>query len=136
MSAMFDGDREQVAAVLAEINRCWREGRPEGIAQYLHEGAVMVYPGFAGRVVGEQAVVAGYEEFCNNAEVESYEERDLQIDVSGDTAVASYAFEMVYVRDEERTLAAGRDLFVLSRGEARAWRAVFRMMIDLREEPA
>ncbi|UCC83307.1 MAG: nuclear transport factor 2 family protein [Gemmatimonadota bacterium] len=127
-------DRDEVARVLRSINDCWLTGKPQEMAGYLHNDMAMVLPGFAGRVDGASAVIAGYEDFCNNAHVHEYEERDLRIDVYDNTAVASYTFQMVYEREGMRYSSSGRDLFVFNR-DAGAWLAAWRTMLDIAEEP-
>jgi hypothetical protein len=127
-------DRDEVARVLRSITDCWLKGKPQELAKYVHNDMAMVLPGFAGRVEGAGAVIAGYEDFCTNARVHEYDEQDLQIDVCGGTAVASYAFQMVYEREGLRYSSTGRDFFVFSE-EAGTWRAVWRTMLDVAEQP-
>jgi hypothetical protein len=126
-------DNGEVARVLRSINDCWLRGEPRELARYLHNDMAMVFPGFAGRMEGASAVIAGYEDFCTNARVHEYDEQDLQIDVCGSTAVASYAFQMVYEREGLKYSCTGRDLFVFSE-EAGAWLAVWRTMLDVVEK--
>ncbi|NIN72610.1 MAG: DUF4440 domain-containing protein [Gemmatimonadetes bacterium] len=127
-------DSDEVARVLRSINDCWLKGKPQELARYLHYDMAMVFPGFAGRVEGASAVIAGYEDFCTNARVHEYDEQDLQIDVCGSTAVASYAFQLIFERAGLRYSSTGRDLFVFSE-EAGKWLAVWRTMLDVVEEP-
>lgn len=127
-------DTDDVARVLRSINDCWLRGESQQLAQYFHSDMAMVFPGFAGRVEGAGAVIAGYDDFCANARVHEYDEQDLQIDVCGSTAVASYTFRMIYERDGLKYSSSGRDLFVFSE-EAGRWLAVWRTMLDVAEEP-
>jgi hypothetical protein len=71
---------------------------------------------------------------CENARVHGFEESDRQVDVFGETAVASFAFVLVYERKAKKYRSTGRDLWVFSRGDG-GWQAVFRTMLDLTEEP-
>jgi hypothetical protein len=127
-------DGGEVARVLKAINECWLQGRPHDLAAYFHDDMTMVLPGFAGRVEGSSAVIAGYEDFCASARVHEYDELDLQIDVCGRTAVASNAFHIVYEREGQKYSSTGRDLFVFTE-EAGEWRAVWRAMLDVTDEP-
>jgi hypothetical protein len=127
-------DRDEVTRVLRSVNDCWLKGRPQEMAAYLHDDMAMVFPGFAGRVNSASAVIAGYEDFCSNARVHEYDEQDLQIDVCGSTAVASYSFQVVFEREGLKYSSTGRDLFVFSE-EAGKWLAVWRTMLDVVEEP-
>jgi ketosteroid isomerase-like protein len=95
----------------------------------------MVFPGFTGRAEGRETSIAGFTDFCKHAIVQEYKESDLQIDVIGDTAVASYTYGMVYERSGKRNRATGRDLWVFSKHEG-VWLAVWRTMLDLAEQSA
>ena len=125
---------EQIAQLLARITKAWREGQLGTLDQIFHDGIVMAYPGFSVRAEGKVAVIGSYEEFCSNATVQLYVERDLQIDVQGDTAIASYAFEMAYTRDGKSYKSTGRDLFVFAREDA-VWLAIWRTLLDVAERP-
>ncbi len=123
-----------VSESLRRINRAWLDGRPNDLVPLLHPAMAMVYPGFAGRALGRDAIIAGFADFCANARVKSYREGDVQVDVTGDTAVASNTFEMVYERAGESYLATGRDLWVFTRHEGE-WVGAWRTMLDLAEKP-
>jgi hypothetical protein len=127
-------DRDAVLDALQRINRTWLEGRPRDMAPLLHPDVVMVFPGFAGRAEGRDALIGGFVDFCDNAELHEYEESGHQIDVTGDTGVANYAFEMVYERSGVRSRSTGRDLWVFAR-QGGQWLAVWRAMLDIVERP-
>ena len=111
--------RAAVFAAMQRINRTWLDRRPEDLVPLLHPDMTLVFPGFAGRAEGREAIVAGFADFCGSATVHEYREADHQVDVIGDSAVVSFAFEMVYERSGTRNRATGRDLwvFVLQGGE-------------------
>jgi len=58
----------------------------------------------------------------------------LPLDLRGSTAVASFAFEMIYQRGGTSYRSSGRDLWVFQQREGR-WLAVWRTMLDLKDEP-
>jgi ketosteroid isomerase-like protein len=128
-------DPQTVLAVLQQINRAWLEGRPEDILPFLHPEMAMVFPGFGGRTEGAEALIAGFQDFCQNAKVLSYAESDHQADLAGNSAVASFRFEMVYARGGASYRSTGRDLWVFER-RGDGWLAVWRTMLDVAEEPA
>ncbi len=73
-----------------------------------HPEITLVFPGFAGpEVEGREAMVAGFADFCQNATIHEYREANHQADVIGDTAVASFTYEMVYERSAKRSLRDG-----------------------------
>jgi ketosteroid isomerase-like protein len=119
---------------MERINRSWLEGRPEDLVPLLHPDMTLVFPGFAGRAQGRDAIVAGFVDFCGSATVHQYREADHQADVVGDAAVASFTYEMLYERSGKKSRATGRDLWVFTR-QGDHWLAIWRTMLDLSEQP-
>jgi hypothetical protein len=130
-----NSDQVKVAETLQLINRTWLEGRPHDLAPMLHPSIVMALPRFAGRITGSDSFIGGFVDFASNADLLEYGESDHQVDVAGDTAVASFAFDMVYKRSGASYRCTGRDLWVFSLHEG-TWLAVWRSMLDLIEAPA
>lgn len=125
----------EVAAVLSQINRAWLEGTPDAIGDHVADDVVMVFPAFKGSAKGREAFVGGFRGFLASARIVSHSETEFHIDVVGNTAVASFGFEMVYERGGSNTRSAGRDLWVFEHRAGR-WVAVWRTMIDVVEEAA
>jgi hypothetical protein len=123
---------ETVRSVLGSINGAWRDNRPAAMHEFLDPGITMVLPGFAQSVVGREALLASFDDFCRNARVLEYRESEETIHVVGNCAVASFRFEMVYERGTYRATSAGRDLWVFERRNG-TWLAVWRTMLDLSE---
>ena len=130
-----EADRTAVSAALQRINQTWLDGRPEDLLHFFHPNITLVFPGFAGRAEGRDAIVAGFADFCGNAKVLEYRESDHQVDVVADTAITSFTYEMVYERSGQRSRATGRDLWVFAR-QGVEWIAIWRTMLDLAEQPA
>ena len=135
MDATDLADRQAVAEALRRINEAWLQGRPVDIGPLIHPEITFVVPGFAGRIQGAESFIAGFDDFCRNARLHSFEESDNQVDVVGDTAMASFRFDMVYERDGTAYRATGRDLWIFARLGS-DWRAVWRTMVEAHEEPA
>ncbi|HUE87871.1 MAG TPA: nuclear transport factor 2 family protein [Vicinamibacterales bacterium] len=127
--------REDVAAAMRLVNDAWLSGGLEPLATAVHSDMVMVLPGFAGRVQGREALVAGFRDFCDNARVHEFREEDTQIDVMGHTAVVTFRYAMLYERAGERYRATGRDLWVFEK-HSQCWMAVWRTMLDIQETAA
>jgi hypothetical protein len=124
----------QVSATLGQINQAWLTGNPDKIHDFVADEVVIVFPGFAGSVKSREAFVAGFRDFCENARIESHTESEQHIDVVGNTAIASFRFDMIYERGGSRYRSTGRDLWVFEY-RADRWLAVWRTMLDLDEEP-
>jgi len=127
-------ESERALAVLHQINQAWLDGRVADMVAWVHPDIVMVGPGFSARVQGRQALLAGFEDFVQNAKTEEFRDFDHQADIAGDTAVVTFRFDMVYSRSGGRYRATGRDLWVLER-EGEVWTAVWRTMLDMEENP-
>ena len=94
---------------------------------------VMVLPGFAGRIHGREEFLAGFRDFCENARIHEFTDRDYGIDIIHDTAVITFQYEMIYERSGTRYRATGRDLWVFQARD-NGWIAVWRAMLDIQED--
>ena len=126
--------RAQVVAALGRINEAWLKRTPDAINDIVDDEITMVFPGFSGRVTGRESFLAGFRDFCENARVHSHSESGYQIDLVGNTAVATFRFDMIYERDGARYRSTGRDFWVFE-DQAKGWVAVWRTMLDTTEEP-
>ncbi len=130
-----DPKPEDAAATMHQINRAWLEGQVEDLVPMIHPEIVMVFPGFSGRIQGRKDFLAGFRDFCQNARIHEFRERDHQVDVAGDVAVVAFRYEMVYERSGERFRSTGRDLWVFQK-HGRTWIAVWRTMLEMLEDAA
>ena len=125
----------EASDLLRRINRTWLEGRPRDLFPLLHPEIILAIPGSSSRVQGREALVEGFVDFCENAQVHTFEEHEHQVDVVGQTAVASYSFTMLYEREGQRFRSTGKDLWVFTRAGTE-WLAIWRTMLDVTDEPA
>lgn len=128
-------EHRRIAETMRQINDAWLASRIDDVAPLIHDEIVMALPGFAGRVPGREAFLAGFRDFAETATVLHFRGGEHQIDVVGDTAVVTFGYEMLYERSAARYQVTGRDLWVFEK-DANAWRAVWRTMLDLNETPA
>jgi Domain of unknown function (DUF4440) len=133
--------REAVSGTMDRINGSWLEGRLGDLPPLFDEDIVMALPGGETRIAGRTIIVASFEQFVRNARILEFRETDRQIDILGDIAVVSFGYVLVYEREDEGYRATGRDLWIF-RATVRAgedddpsYRAIFRTMFDLAEEP-
>ncbi len=130
-----ESKRADVAKAMGQINQTWLNGRVQDLAPMVHPEIVMVFSGFAGRVQGREAFLAGFADFCQNATIHEFREHGHQVDVAGDTAVVTFQYDMVYERSGARYRSTGRDLWVFQLQDT-AWIAVWRTMLDMEENAA
>lgn len=120
--------RRHIREVVHQLNDAWATGHPEKLAGFFHENIVMVHPDFTGRSEGRDACIASYAEFCSAAIIHGVKIGEPGIEVFGNTAVSTYAYEVDYEMGGERFNDSGRDLFVFVLEDDR-WQAVWRTMI-------
>ena len=122
-------DTEEILQLLQRMNDAWaKPGSPEDLASFFREDIVMVHPAFTQRTEGRDACVASYEDFCKQAAILDFKISNPGIDVFGNTAIATYSYEIAYEMGGEHFNDTGRDIFVFVRENDR-WQAVWRTMI-------
>jgi uncharacterized protein (TIGR02246 family) len=126
-------DADEVWRVVQRLNDAWTKGGPEEIASFFHEEIVMVHPDFTQRTEGKAACVASYEDFRKQATILDFKISNPGIDVFGDTAIATYSYDIAYEMGGERFDDTGRDVFIFVRENAQ-WQAVWRTMIIAQSE--
>lgn len=129
-----DRDREEIIRILKEVNRAWTGGNPGDISKYFHEDMIIAQPGFGIRGEGRNACVDSYKEFTGMASIEGLRESEHVVLIWGDTAVASYKFEVEYALDGQAHQDTGYDLFVFTR-QAGSWLAVWRTILPVPDMP-
>ena len=119
---------QQIIELVHRMNDAWVSGNPEALATIFREDIVMVHPDFVQRTRGRDACVASYADFCTHAAIHNFKVTDLAVDVFGDTAVATYYYDIAYEMGGERFEDKGRDIFVFERSTG-VWQAAWRTMI-------
>jgi uncharacterized protein (TIGR02246 family) len=118
---------DAVRAATARINAAWQERRYDDLGQMFAEDMVFTLPGFSGRLEGRDAIAASYREFMERARLTSYREEQLAVHVWGDTAIASYRWDMTWSADGVPNHETGHDIFAFRRANG-AWLAIWRTM--------
>lgn len=126
-------DTEEIRKLIQQINDAWIKGSAQELASFFREDIVMVHPDFVQRTEGRGACVASYEDFSRAAAILNFATDDPGIDVFGDTAIATYSYEITYEMGGERFSDNGRDIFVFVRSADR-WQAAWRTMIVSQKE--
>jgi hypothetical protein len=98
------------------------------LSQCFADDAVMRGPGFALAAKGREAAVQSFVDFTTQAEVKAFTAEEPTIDVSENTAVAQYQWQMTYVLAGQEYTEQGQDLFVFSRSEGR-WLVIWRALL-------
>ena len=126
-------DCARISELIRGMTQAWTTGQWEDLAEFFHADIVMEFPDFSAQTVGRAAMVDGFKEFCESAELHEFEESEVRVNVVGSTAVASYAFDTTFERDGRKYHGTGRDLWVLTKTDGK-WQAVWRTMLDINEQ--
>ncbi|HMD97060.1 MAG TPA: nuclear transport factor 2 family protein [Terriglobia bacterium] len=121
-------EREETRTLLVKISAAWRQGRLEEVAEYFHDDMVIRGPELQEMGRGREVCVGSYKDFISQATAQELKESDAEIDVWGNAAVASYAWEMHYEMGGASYHESGRDLFVFKRDGGK-WLAVWRAVL-------
>jgi ketosteroid isomerase-like protein len=118
----------EIEAVVTAINQAWLEHRFDELGAYFDDAIVMVAPDGVLRVTGRADGVRTFEEFMRRATVEHFEVFDVTVDAWGDTAVATYDFDIIFELDGQRFDESGRELWVFA-SDSDTWRARWRTQL-------
>ena len=132
--ADIERDREEIRQILKDINEAWTKGNTDDLNKYFHEDMIIAQPGFGIHGDGRNACVDSYKEFAGMASVQGLRESEHIVLVWGDTAVASYRFDIEYELDGQSHQDAGYDLFVFTRQDGN-WLAVWRTILPVPPTP-
>jgi hypothetical protein len=129
---MASTDEESVRELVARINDAWLKGRPEDIPSALdgcfHEQMTIKGPDFQTIGSGKEACIRSYSDFLQQASVRECTLSEPDVEVVGDTAIASYSWKMTYELSGQEYRESGHDLFVFTRDQGR-WLAVWRALL-------
>ena len=122
-----------IEALIRDSNRSWSTGDPDAVASLFHPDAVIASPSGQTIAHGRGPIVQSYVDYCSAAKTEAFAESDFQVHVVGDTAMASYTFDVTYVLDGDTHTERGREILTLVRAEG-GWQAIWRMQLPLSGE--
>lgn len=77
---------------------------------------------------GREACVRSYVDFIEQATISAFQQGQADVRVIGDTAVASYAWDITYTLEGKEFTEQGHDVFVFNRANGK-WLAIWRAML-------
>jgi Domain of unknown function (DUF4440) len=126
-------DESAIRTQLSRINDAWLHQRGVAMTRILNEcfaeDVVMRGPGFTLTGKGREWAVQSYVDFTTPAEVKAFTADEPDIDISGDTAISGYQWQMTYVLADQEYTEQGHDLFVFSR-RAGKWLVIWRALLS------
>lgn len=121
-------EQKNVESLLKNIVAAYSTGDLEELKKYFHSSMVIEGPEFQERKEGRDQCIQHHEEFHSNVKIQSFRDSDYQVNVWGDTAVASCHFEAQIETEGEVFNDTGRDLYVFSRKNGE-WQAVWNSVV-------
>lgn len=118
----------EIRDVIDNINRTWLRGDPADLEDYFHPDVVIQPPGDSPRVHGRDPCIASYAAFVRDAHVKQFTPGNAEIDVFGDTAVATYRYRVVYEIGGDSYDETGGELLVFLHNADR-WLVAWRTML-------
>ena len=122
-------DQKAVESLLKNIVAACNTGNLEALKKYFHSSMVIEGPEFQERKEGRDQCIQHHEEFHRNVKIQSFKDSDYQVNVWGDTAVASCRFEGQMETGGDVFKDTGRDLYVFSRKNGE-WQAVWNSIVQ------
>ena len=116
-----DKAKREVLQTLRELNDCWTKSDGKDLVHYFHEKMVAVTPTDRLRREGRAACVAGWVGFAHYTKIHHWREIDPKIEIFGDTAIASYYFDMAFDVGGQTIRMGGRDLFTFVKENGKWW---------------
>lgn len=125
---MTVADPQAPQDVIRRLNEAWRAGRPDDLAAFFHQEAVIVDGSHRIVAEGRQACVESYRAFISSATIEAYQEGAPEVRLLGPAALVSYPFEITYRTGGQSYHESGSDAFLLVR-QAAGWTVAWRQLI-------
>jgi hypothetical protein len=123
-------DAVAVQETVKQINTLWLSGRLTRLREFVDDNVVMITPLFAERYNGAQALVDSLQAFVRNAQVQHFADTSHTVDVWGDSAMATFRFDMQYVFDGVAYEDSGHEAWMFARRDGR-WRLTWRHQVPL-----
>jgi len=125
-------DTDEIRRLLQRINETWIWENPARfpaiLGECFHEAMVIRGPEFRTMSAGRDACIQSYLDFVRQAKVSACTLSTPDVDVWGDTALATYSWKVAYERNGEQYQDSGHDVFALVRAGGR-WLAVWRAVL-------
>ncbi|HJU70872.1 MAG TPA: nuclear transport factor 2 family protein [Paucimonas sp.] len=121
MSTFKDPLKDEIWATVRAMNDAWTKGNPDDLSNFFHRDMVAITATDRMRREGGAACIAGWKGFADAARIHRWEEIDPLIHIFGDSAVASYYFDMSFDMGGQRIDLGGRDMFFFVKEHGKWW---------------
>ena len=122
----------EIRELLRTINDSWLSNNPDEVSKVLndcfHQDMVIKGCDLKTMAKGRQACVRSYVGFIQQAKISAFSQNEPDIHVTGDTAIATYGWTIMYTLEGKEYTEPGHDVFVFQRTNGK-WLAVWRAML-------
>ncbi len=121
--------RNKIASKINEINNAWLTSDFEDFEKYFNEDVVVMFPGLVGSCKGKEQCIDSYKEFSLNANIKDFKAGEPEIDVWGNTAVATCHYSIDYETEGKRYEEDGAEILVFNL-DNEDWKIVWRTVMQ------
>jgi hypothetical protein len=122
MADVFDDPlKQEVWITLRALNDAWTKGNPDDLAQYFHRDMVAFTATDRHRLNGRENCLDSWRRFSNSVRIIHWTEVEPAIQVYGNSAVATYYFDMSFSAGGQIIELGGRDMFFFAKEDGRWW---------------
>lgn len=118
--------------LLQRINNSWLSNKPDEVSKVLadcfHPNMVIKGCDLKTMAKGRDACVRSYVGFIQEAQVKAFSQNEADIQVTDDTAIATYGWTIMYTLEGKEYTEPGHDVFVFQRANGK-WLAIWRAML-------
>ena len=122
----------EIGHLLRTINDSWLSNKPEEVSKVLtdcfHQDMVIKGCDLKTIAKGRKECVRSYAGFIQQAKVSAFSQDEPDIQVTDDTAVATYGWTIMYTLEGKQYTEPGHDVFVFHRLNGK-WLAIWRAML-------
>ena len=116
-----DEKKNEVWQFLRALNDAWTKADGETLPEYFHPRMVAITPVGKLRIKGAAKCLEGWQQFARSNTIHSWREDDPDIELFGDTAVATYYYVMDVTMGSKRLTLSGRDMLTVRKENGRWW---------------
>jgi ketosteroid isomerase-like protein len=123
---------DEIRKLVQTINDSWLSNKPDEVSKVLtdcfHQDMVIKGCDLKTMAEGRDACVLSYVGFIQEADVKAFSQDEADIQVTGDTAIATYGWTIMYTLEGKDYTEPGHDVFVFQRTNGK-WLAIWRAML-------
>lgn len=122
----------EIHDLIRAINDSWLSNKPDEVSKVLtdcfHPDMVIKGCDLKTMAQGREECVRSYVGFIKQATIGAFSQDEPEIQVTGDTAVATYGWTIMYTLEGKQYTEPGHDVFVFQRTNGK-WLAIWRAML-------